>query len=152
MRKLTVTTGDIAEFTDIARKVDFFSQLTVGLLSKILELVMLWEYKKGEKICKQGTSGDAFYLVHSGKLRISVKKGFFSSAQVAELGRGDFFGEMALLESAPRAATVDCAEDSKVFVLLAGQFNEVAGSNPDFVANLKNLSEARKFELNQRKQ
>ena len=52
MQKITVTNADIAEFANIARKVNFFSQMTVGLLDKILTFVMLFEYKKGEKICK----------------------------------------------------------------------------------------------------
>jgi len=63
MRKIEATTADIAEFSNMARKVSFFSQMTVGLLEKIFAFVMLFEYKKGEKICKQGGPGDAFYLV-----------------------------------------------------------------------------------------
>ncbi|MEI7528406.1 MAG: cyclic nucleotide-binding domain-containing protein [Elusimicrobiota bacterium] len=150
MKRLNATDADIAEFTNMARKVSFFSQMTVGLLEKIFAFVMLFEYKKGEKICKQGGPGDAFYLVYSGKLNVSIKKGLFSSNhKVASLNSGDFFGEMALLDRAPRTATVDCEEDSKVFVLLAEHFNEVAKGNPDFVAYMKSLAAARRFELNQ---
>jgi len=150
MKRLTATNEEIAEFTRLSRKVNFFSQMTVGLLEKIVAFVMLFEYKAGEKICKQGGEGDAFYLVYSGRLGVSIKKGFFScSRKVAALGPGDFFGEMALLERGPRTATVECEADSKVFVLLADQFREVASSNPDFVAYMKNLSASRKFEINQ---
>ena len=125
--------------------------MTVGLLEKIFAFVMLFEYKKGEKVCKQGGPGDSFYLVYSGKLSVNIKKGFLSaSKKVADLGPGDFFGEMALLDRAPRSATVECEEDSKVFVLLAEHFNEVARGNPDFIAYMKSLSASRKFELNQK--
>jgi len=147
MHKLTATNADIAEFTTMAQKVSFFSQMTVGLLEKIFAFVMLFEY---EKVCKQGGPGDSFYLVYSGKLSVNIKKGFLSSSKkVAELGPGDFFGEMALLDRTPRSATVECEEDSRVFVLLAEHFNEVARGNPDFVAYMKSLSAGRKFELNQ---
>ncbi|OGS12090.1 MAG: hypothetical protein A2234_07290 [Elusimicrobia bacterium RIFOXYA2_FULL_58_8] len=152
MKKLVASNADIIEFSDMARKVSFFSQMTVGLLEKIFAFVMLFEYRKGEKVCKQGGPGDAFYLVYSGKLRVTVKKSFFSPAQkVAALGAGDFFGEMALLDGAPRTATVECEEDSRVFVLLAEHFNEVAGGNAEFTAYMKSLSAARQFELNQKK-
>src|ERR1035437_9678906 len=135
MHKLVASNADINEFTNMARKGSFFSQMTVGLLEKIFAFVMLFEYKKGEKICKQGGPGDAFYLVYSGELSVSVKKGFLSSSKkVAEPGHGDFFGQMALLENAPRNATVEADDDSKVFVLLAEHFNEVARGNLEFVS------------------
>ena len=90
------------------------------------------------------------YLVYKGKLDVSVKKGFFSSSKkVAELGPGDFFGEMALLDKSPRSATVECAEDSQVFVLLSDQFNEASSGNPEFVSHMKSLAAARKFEQKQ---
>ena len=150
MRRINASNSDIAAFTDMARRVSFFSQMTVGLLEKIFALVMIFEYKKGETICKQGGPGDAFYLVYKGKLLVSVKKGFFSSSKkVAELCPGDFFGEMALLDKSPRSATVECAEDTQVFVLLSDQFNEVATGNPEFVSHMKSLAAARKFEQSQ---
>jgi CRP-like cAMP-binding protein len=150
MRKLEVNNTHIAAFTEMTRRVSFFSQMTVGLLEKIFALVMLFEYKKGERICKQGGPGDAFYLVYTGKLSVSVKKGFFSaSKKVAALGPGDFFGEMALLDKSPRTATVECEEDSAVFVLLSDQFNEVASGNPEFTAFMKSLAATRKFEQQQ---
>lgn len=152
MRKITATTADINEFANMARKVNFFNEMTVGLVEKIFSLVMLFEYKKGEAICKQGGPGDAFFLLYEGKLNVSIKTegGFFGAEKkVAPMLPGEFFGEMALLDGSPRTATVECAEDSKVFVLLAAQFNEVTSGNPDFVDFLQNLAARRKFEENQ---
>ena len=148
MRKLNATNEDIFKFTEMARKVNFFSQMTVGQLEKIYSFVMLFEYRKGDKICKQGDAGDAFYIVNTGLLGVSVKTGFFSSKRVAGLKPGDFFGEMALLDGSPRTATVAAEEDSTVFVLLAEHFNEVAQSSPEFTAYMKSLAAARKFEQN----
>ena len=149
MQKLKVTDSDIIKFTHMARKVNFFGQMTVGLLEKILSFVMLYDYKKGEKVCKQGGVGDSFYIVSSGKLSVSVKSGFFSpSKKIAVLGPGDFFGEMALLDRSPRSATVECEEDSSLFILLADHFDEAVKGNPAFAADIKNLAAGRKFELN----
>lgn len=147
MKRLEVSIQEIMKFGELARKASFFTQLTVGQMDKMLDFVMLYEYRKGEKICSQGGPGDSFYLIRGGRLGVSVKKGFFSlSKRVAELGPGDFFGETALLEQSPRTATVRALEDSTAFVLLAQHFMEVAKTSPEFMEYIRSLSAVRKFE------
>lgn len=148
MKKIQISDADFLEFTRIARKINFFGQMTVGWVEKILAFGMLHEYEKGEKVCRQGGPGDSFYIVHSGKLSVSVKKGFFGlSKKVAALGPGDFFGEMALVDRAPRTATVKCEEDSKLFILLADHFDEAFKGNPAFADEVKRIISERKFGL-----
>ncbi len=149
MKKIEISGADFREFTRIARKIRFFGQMTVGWVEKILAFGMLYEYKKGEKVCSQGGPGNSFYIVHSGKLSVSVKKGFFGfSKKVAVLGPGDFFGEMALVDRAPRTATVKCDEVSKLFILLADHFDEAFKGNPAFADDIKRIIAERKFGLN----
>ena len=150
MKKIEITDADFREFTRIARKINFLGQMTVGWLGKILAFGMLYEYKKGEKVCCQGDMGESFYLVHSGSLSVNVKKGFFSfSKKVATLGPGDFFGEMAILNKSPRVATVKCEKDSKLFILLADHFDEALKENPAFADDIRRTVAERKFGLSQ---
>lgn len=151
MQKLPVTDADSVTFTKIVRKINFFASMNMGLLEKILAWISLYQYKKGEKICRQGDIGDAFYVVAEGKLSINIKKGLLSfSKQIATLGPGDCFGEMSLLRRTPRTATVICEEDTKVFVLLADHFDAAIKDNPSFAQQIKRLASERQFELNQK--
>ncbi|HAT73300.1 MAG TPA: hypothetical protein DCS63_10845 [Elusimicrobia bacterium] len=150
MKKMTISDGDFSEFLRIARKINFFSQMTLGWVEKILAFGMLYEYKKGEQVFRQGGPGDSFYIIHSGKLAVTVKSGFFSfPKKVAVLGPGDFFGEMALIDRAPRTATVTCEEPSKLFILLADHFDEAFKGNPAFADEVRRTISERKFGLNQ---
>jgi CRP-like cAMP-binding protein len=153
MKKLTLTDADAVEFGKMVRKIKFFASMNMGLLERILNRITLFQYEKGEKICRQGEGGDSFYVVYSGRLGVSVKNGLFSfSRRVAELGPGDCFGEMALLTREPRNATVACEEDARLFVLLADNFDQVISENPAFSEEIKKLAAERGFELKRRRQ
>lgn len=148
MKKLRMSDDDYAQISRLFRGVDFFSEMTVGQMEHILPYITLWQYSKGERIFKQGEKGDAFYIVYDGSVCVQVKKGFFGfSKKVAELGPGDFFGEMALLSNEPRNATVTCKEDSRMFVLMLADFKSVMRKNPSFAEKMTEIARHRKFEL-----
>ena len=64
------------------------------------------EFAAGQKIFVQGDKGDALYLIQSGALHVQVDSGGGRSETIAVLGPQEYFGEMALLSSAARSATV----------------------------------------------
>ena len=150
MKKLPVTSADVVEFGKMVRKVNFFASMNMGLLEKILNRISLYQYDKGEKVCRQGGEGDSFYVVDQGRLKVSVREGFVFSRTLAYLAPGDCFGEMALLNRERRNATVSCEEDSKIFVLLADSFDQVLTENPAFAEEIKQLAAGRGFELKSR--
>lgn len=148
MKKMKMTDVDFAQLAKVLRKVDFFAPLTIGQLEMVLPYIMLYAYDTGERICRQGEKGDAFFIIRDGKVDVNVKKGFFSfSKRVATLGQGSFFGETALVTDEPRNATVACAEPSRVFVLTSADFGYVLKKNPQFAAEIKRVAERRKFLL-----
>lgn len=72
-------------------------KVTLGGLGKV--------YRPGEVIVRQGDVGDCMYVIQSGKVEV-VKEKEGKEVRLAELGEGDFFGEMALFEKDVRSATV----------------------------------------------
>jgi CRP/FNR family cyclic AMP-dependent transcriptional regulator len=82
-------------------------------------------YDSGEVIEKEGGSAVAFYLITGGS--VNVHKG---EKPVAKLGRGQFFGEMALIDNQPRSATVTAAEASKCLVMPVWSFRATLQKDP----------------------
>jgi CRP-like cAMP-binding protein len=147
MDKLPVTDADVIRFTKIVQKIKLFASMNMGLLEKILNRIYLYSCKAGEKVCKQGAPGDAFYVVSEGKLAVTIREAFLFSRTLAHLGPGDCFGEMSLLTRAPRNATVTCEEDTKIFVLMVDDFDKVLAENPTFAGEMKKLAADREFEI-----
>ena len=145
MEKLTMTDSDYAALAKAMRSVEFFAPLTLGQLEQIVPYIMLCRYRAGETVFKQGEKGDAFYIVKDGSVSVRLPKMLLFSKTVATLGPGGFFGEMALLSSDPRSATVVSEADSSLFVLLSADFLFVLKQNPAFAAEMKKLADRRKF-------
>jgi CRP-like cAMP-binding protein len=78
----------------------------------------------GTEVVRQGDVGDRFYLIARGGFEVRV-----DGVPQVRLGRGDFFGERALLHRAPRAATVVATEPGELFVLERGDFEQLLASD-----------------------
>lgn len=74
------------------------------------------EYGDGEVICRQGEPGDRMYIVQAGKAEVLHEEGG-SERSVGWLETGDIFGEMAIFERQPRAATVRARGTMRVLTL-----------------------------------
>ena len=78
----------------------------------------LRSYRKSEIIFEEGSTGNEMYLVHSGKVLVSVKQGESEKVKLAVLNPGDFFGEMALVDDCRRSATASALEDNTQLIAL----------------------------------
>jgi uncharacterized membrane protein len=99
------------------RHVPLFESLDDESAQKLCELLETRECKAQHTLFRAGEPGDAMYLVESGKVRISVQATDGHELMLAELGRGEFFGEMALLDGQARSANATAVEDSQLAVL-----------------------------------
>lgn len=137
--------ADFAYLSRAMRRLDFFSPLALGDLEKIVKCILLYRYKVGEVVFRQGDAGDAFYIVYDGVLSVRLRSYLFLSKEVARLAAGDFVGATALLSSEPRNASVVCVEPTRLFVLLSADFAFTLKKNPSFAAEMNKLVERRKF-------
>ena len=96
---------------DLLLGIPMLAPLPERIIERLARSLVTVELKAGETAVREGDEGDRFYVVESGTLSVS-KVG----EQVAELGAGESFGEIALLRDVPRTATVTAATD---VVLLA---------------------------------
>ena len=96
----------------------------------IVDLMWRQEVKSGTSIIKQGDHGDNLYVVQSGSFDIFVQKDG-KSRKVAQRGAGSCFGELALMYSAPRAATVTASMDSVVWAVDRFTFRRVLAKVSD---------------------
>ncbi|MCK4234661.1 cyclic nucleotide-binding domain-containing protein, partial [candidate division WOR-3 bacterium] len=91
--------------TSILRKIYLFQKLTEDELKHILSIAGAKSYEKDNVIFKEGDKGDAFYIVLKGSVRISTEIPGVGEEALAILKKGSYFGEMALINNAPRSAS-----------------------------------------------
>lgn len=109
------TIGEAISF-DYDKKIELFKEK--GLSSKELRLLATFSneefFKAGQDIFQEGQKGDRLYIILDGQVRISKYIPGVGEEALAILGRGDFFGEMALIDNAPRSADAKAHTDVTV--------------------------------------
>jgi uncharacterized membrane protein len=113
------------------RHVPLFESLDTEAAQELCELLENLDCKAGTVLFRTGDEGDAMYIIEQGKVRISVRAKEGHEVTLTELHRGDFFGEMALLDGKPRSADARVAEDVRLAVLSREHFLSFVGDNPN---------------------
>src|SRR5947199_4658370 len=114
---------------DTLRQVPLFESLDNEAAGELCHLLDSLDCKAGAFLFRTGDEGDAMYLIERGKVRICVRARDGHEVTLTELGRGDFFGEMALLDGQRRSADARLAEDARVAVLSREHSLSSVGSN-----------------------
>ena len=102
---------------EMLRAVPLFETCSMAELRAIAALGTQTHVRSGEVLTTQGKRGSEFFLVIAGRASCEIDGDI-----VAELGPGEFFGELALLTGAPRAATVTAESELEVLVLSRREF------------------------------
>ena len=92
-------------------------------------------YSAGETIFAQGDLGTEMFIILEGDVHI-VKHIANESHILSQLEKGDFFGEMALLESAPRTADAVAQSDVKLLPINGARFDEMLRKNPEIAVRI----------------
>ena len=118
------------------RHVPLFESLDAKAAHELCELLESVDSKAGAILFRAGDKGDAMYLIEEGTVCICVRAKEGHEVTLTELHRGDFFGEMALLDGKPRSADARVSEDARLAVLSREHFLSFVGSNPNIALEM----------------
>jgi putative ABC transport system ATP-binding protein len=121
---------------EFLRRLPTFATLTPAALAEVAEKMSKEQFSAGAVIVRQGDIGDKFYLIYHGSMDVIIDDGTPNRRVAAPLKEGDYFGELALLEEAPRSATVVAREDSVVYSLGKDDFNAAVAASASFKEQL----------------
>jgi CRP/FNR family cyclic AMP-dependent transcriptional regulator len=117
--------------SETLRQVPLFESLDDASAKKLCELIETLDCPGHKILFHAGDVGDAMYIIERGKVRICVQATDGHEVTLTELGRGDFFGEMALLDGQQRSANAVIAEDARLAVLSREHFLSFMRGSPD---------------------
>jgi CRP/FNR family transcriptional regulator, cyclic AMP receptor protein len=113
------------------RSVPLFGSLDDAAARELRSLLRVVEAPNGSVLFNHGDTGDAMYLIESGRVRIHVLDSTGHDVTLAELAGGDFFGEMALLDGKSRSADATVVESARLAILSRQDFLSFVRRNPD---------------------
>ena len=119
------------DVTDL-RRVELFSSLSKRELEQLTRWTDEVSVPAGRELATEGRFAHEFFVIIEGSAEV-VKDG----ERIAELGAGDFFGEIALLETDRRTASVIAASDMRLIVMFEREFKAMEHDMPDVAARIR---------------
>ena len=116
---------------ELLANVPYFEGLNDKTRKSIVNEGKVQSYDAGKVIVGEGGSGVGFYLVLDGK--VEVRKG---GKVLATLGKGQFFGEMSVIDGSPRSAVVVAVGPAKCWVRSAWSFSGVVKAHPELAMSM----------------
>jgi hypothetical protein len=92
-------------------------------------------FKRGDLVFRDGEIGTEMYILRSGRVEL-VKQVGSEEHVIADLDKGDFFGEMAVLENLPRTATARVVEDAELICVNGSTFDQMIRSNMEIAVRM----------------
>jgi signal transduction histidine kinase len=127
---------------DVLRRLPLFSELAEPDLERLCRLARRIHVAAGEVVMAEGGVGDGLYIIVTGELEVHKQEGG-RDVVLAVRGPGEFLGEIALLEQAPRSATVRATRDSALMVIQPAAFQALLAASPTAAAGILRVMAAR---------
>ena len=119
-----------SEIADYLGEVRLFRQVDFPVREALSARLSERRLRKGQVLFREGESGEEMFVVRSGTMIISKRVTGSVEQVLARIPAGDFFGEMALFDPAPRSATVQAETDVMLLVLDRPNLEDLIESNP----------------------
>jgi CRP-like cAMP-binding protein len=111
-------------------RIPFFAGLDADALERVAAGARTRRFRRGEVIFHLGDPGDGLFILIAGEVKISLPSETGDEAILATLGPGDVFGELALLDGAPRSATATARVAAETVVLPRDRFHALIAAEP----------------------
>jgi hypothetical protein len=108
----------------------------------MVEVLQPFTAEPGTRFITQGDEGDAMYILAVGECKASITTGHYER-EVKRYQPGDYFGELALMDNAPRAANVDAVTDITCLRISAREFHRVLGGTAAYTSMERNAAKDR---------
>ncbi len=140
------------ELLEIMRQVELFRGLNAEQLKEVAAIASREAYHQGDVIFDQGSVGDKMYVVDSGQVEVRVQPAAGDSFAVLFLGRGQVFGEMALIDAGRRSATLVAVEaNTVVYSIPEPDFTRLCRTHTDIgYVMMRNIAQDLSFKLRHR--
>ena len=129
-----VMLNDALRICEFLKGVDLFKTLTPTELTHVAERMTRRHYLPDEVVIREGDVGHELFLISDGEVKVER-----SGSEVARLGAGDFFGELALLSGQPRNATVLASRPLETYVLGEADFHSAINASESFRDQLRRV-------------
>jgi len=110
--------------------IPLFASVSETVIAELQSQAVEREFKAGHTVLMEDAWGNAVYFVRSGWLKVRSLLANQESTTLAILGKGDFFGEMAVLDESPRSTDVVAYNEIRVVSVPAGVFTDFLLANP----------------------
>jgi len=124
-------------------KIPLFSDLTPEAFVALMEQCGLVRAEPGQAVISQGDAGNSFFVICSGRMKVTKRDERGDEQVIAYLTEGAFFGEMALLSGLRRTATVSAEEDSDLLEISAPVLNALVKSYPHVEQSIRKFGRQR---------
>ena len=114
---------------DELRQIPLFADLSEEDLERLYRMAETVSIPAGQLVLREGDPGDSLYVVLKGDLEVTKRQGG-QDVLLALYDPGQFFGEMALLEQAPRSASVRTVQESRLLVISQAAFQSLLSCSP----------------------
>lgn len=115
------------------KEVPLFNHLSNWQINILAKTGAIRDFPRGKIVVRQDELGDTFYIVVSGRVKVTLLNENGREIVLSILEEGSFFGELALLDDEPRSASVIAAEEAVLFMLTRRQFYQLIENQPSIL-------------------
>jgi CRP/FNR family transcriptional regulator, cyclic AMP receptor protein len=136
MKTTNLKAYSVLENVIFLKKTSLFSNVKTSELKAVASIAEELSFEKGDEIVKESDVGDSAYIIKEGRIQITKKNARNDIVALAEISKGECFGEMSLFDDEARCATVKALSSCTVLRLLRDDLLDVIEDYPHIAVEL----------------